>query len=556
MLSSKNNAIYGDSNAQTATVVPDLAKASDNSALSVQQNTADLEINQKLVLNDLFYETTTEEIYPQSTSAGNCAIIGSTMGFTRTDLMFLEMEFQVTPVGPNPVGTSAVGPGFPTVTNRGLFNSPAFACLQGLQRFDVSMGNNNQKIGRQQMTTTAGLTLIAQDQKYEISSLPIIAQLGLPRTRTGHNPTTLQTGISAQFYQSQTTILPLWIQHWNNALQDMILSGNLTAMQVTEPTLTANIRLGVPLGMLNSFFKNTQFLPPGTPYRFEIQFNTAAFVIAVASAAPIALPNSYLSLTHTGNFRLVYRRHELRQPAQASINNQWLTRPFLYNYETYEYYEKATDGTNINYTVDIAISQQRPTDIIIKVLYVGGSVPAEVTTGTGTGRQIAFPQSGISCVTCSNLKIYIAGRQQYYLRTTLADNAQLRREGLRDATNCLNTAVNNETYSNMDGDFEPVISSQFSSTEEFFLKVSINPGDMQKNGFMSTDMGAVVVRVEGDFSWANTTRTPLPVGYRIVYYKKLPEQITLDANKNITTITWPAVKSNSGYLIEQTFNTN
>jgi hypothetical protein len=383
--------------------------------------------------------------------------------------------------------------------------------LQGLTRFDVSMGNNNQKIGRQQMTNTPGIVLIAQDQKYEIASLPIIAQLGLPRTRTGHNPTQIQTGFSAQYFQSQTTILPLWIQYWNNALQDIIISANAASF-TGETNMNTNIRVGVPLGMLNSFFKNTQFLPPGTPYRFEIQFNTAAFIIAMALAAPVA-GNSYLSLTHTGNFRLVYRRHELRQPAQASINNQWLTRPFLYNYETYEYYEKATDGTNINYTVDIAISQQRPTDIIIKVLYNGGTVPAEVTTGTGTGRQVVFPQSGVGCISCTNLKIYIAGRQQYYLRTTLADVSQLRREGLKDATNCLNSTVNNETYSNMDGDFECVVSSQFSSTEEFFLKVSINPGDMQKNGFLSTDMGAVVVRIEGDFSYANCLRTPIGTGY-------------------------------------------
>lgn len=549
----KTNAIYGDANAQTATVVPDLGKASDNSALSVQQDTNDLEIHQKLVLNDLFYETTTEEVYPQTTSPGNVAIIGNTMGFTRTDLMFLEMEFTCTATSPTAVATSVVGPGHGNVINRGLWNSPAFAVLQGLQRFDVSMGNNNQKIGRQQMTFTQGLTLIAQDQKYEVASLPIISQLGLPRTRTGHNPTTVQTGFSQQFFQSQTTILPLWIQQWNNTLQDIIISAN-TASFIGEPNNNI-IRVGVPLSLLNSFFKNTQFLPPGSPYRFEIQFNTAAFIIAAARASTVA-GNDYLSLTHTGNFRLVYRRHELRQPAQASINNQWLTRPFLYNYETYEYYEKQCDGTSTNYTVDIAISQQRPTEIIIKVLYTGGSVPAEVTTGTGNGRQMVFPQSGVGCINCTDLKIYIAGRQQYYLRTTLSSASVFRREGIKDATNCLNTMVNNETYSNMDGDFDAVVSSQMSSTEEFFLKISINPGDMQKNGFLSTDMGAVVVRVEGDFSYANSNRTPLANVNKIVYYKKLPEQITLDANKNITTITWPAVKSNTGYLIEQTYNTN
>lgn len=553
----KTNAIYGDANAQTATVVPDLAKASDNSALLVSQNTADLDINQKLQLSDLFYETTTEEVYPQITSAGNCAIIGSTMGWTRMDQMILEMEFTVTTTSNDTGAASVVNPAFDTVVQRGLWNTPAFAMLHGIQRFDISMGNNNQKIGRQQMTNTQGIILTAQDQKYDENKIATIAQVGLPRTRGAYAPIVQQQGFSRAFFQNQTTIQPSWIQFWQNTINDLIISAAKDTFFTNETGMDNKIRIGVPLSMLNSFFKNSAFFPPGTPYRMEIQHLTSVFTIATSNAASAILsPNSTIQLTHTGNFRLVYRRHELRQPAQASINNQWLTRPFLYNYETYEYYEKAADSSNINFVNDIAISQQRPTEIIIKVIYTASTTPQTITTGSGAGVQLAWPNSGITCVQCTNLKIYIAGRQQYYLRTTTAGTSQFRREGIKDATNVLNQLVNMETYSNSDSDIEVVTSSQMSSTEEFFLKISINPGDMQKNGYLSTDQGAVVVRIDADFHMANVARSPIPANSKIVYYKKLPEQITLDANKNITTITWPAVKSNSGYLIEQTFNTN
>ncbi len=557
MLAQRTNAIYGDANAQTATVVPDLSKASDGSSLRVGQNTADLDFNQTLELNDLFYETTTEEIYPQSTAAGNCAIIGNTMGWTRLDQMILEMEvtlsggFQTS----NPT-TGALGTLNTAITQPGWYNTPAFAMINGLQRFDVSMGNNNQKIGRQQMTYIQGLILTAQDQKYDHGKIKTLGHIGMPRSRCCNDIETNQTGFAKPFFNRVTTTSQEHLQAWQNALVDYIIAANGASVVSSEPTMTGTLRIGVPLSLLNSFFKNPAYLPPGTPYRFEIQYLTTPFyILSVQSGVINAAANNTLLCTHTGNFRLVYRRHELRQPSQAQINQQWLTRPFLYNYETYEYYEKATDGTTINYVQDIAISQQRPTEIIIKVIWTG-SLTTPSTVVSNTLANIVWPNNGAGMIACDDLKIYIAGRQQYYLRTCTQITQQVRAEGRRDATNVLNNLVNNETYCVADGEFDAVISNTFSNSEEFWLKISINPGDMQKHGFLSTDQGAVVIRVDGDFHFNNSLRTPLPVNFKIVYYKKLPEQITLDANKNITTVTWPAVKSNSGYLIEQTFNNN
>ena len=76
----RSNAIYGDANAQTATVVPDLASAADGVNFSVTNDSGMLNVNQQLVLQDFIYSTTTEEVYASILSPGHVAIIGNTMG--------------------------------------------------------------------------------------------------------------------------------------------------------------------------------------------------------------------------------------------------------------------------------------------------------------------------------------------------------------------------------------------------------------------------------------------------------------------------------------------
>jgi len=90
------------------------------------------------------------------------------------------------------------------------------------------------------------------------------------------------------------------------------------------------------------------------------------------------------------------------------------------------------------------------------------------------------------------------------------------------------------------------------------MEISINPGDMQRNGYMSADVGATVIRITVDVQQMtqNNTFKPVPAGYKVVIYKRLQEELELDGKKNITTISWPAVKSNSEYIIQNTYNLN
>ena len=90
------------------------------------------------------------------------------------------------------------------------------------------------------------------------------------------------------------------------------------------------------------------------------------------------------------------------------------------------------------------------------------------------------------------------------------------------------------------------------------LEISINPGDMQKNGYMSSDVGATVIRVTVDVEQTTLVNQykPVPTGYKVVIYKRLQEELEINGKKEITTIHWPAVKSNSNYIIQNTYNLN
>jgi len=266
---------------------------------------------------------------------------------------------------------------------------------------------------------------------------------------------------------------------------------------------------------------------------------------------------------------LVYRRDTLRQPQAASIMNQWITRPFLYMYNTYEYVEIPTNGSIITFMKDIAISQQRPSSIFIKVLpdFVGtGYQTRNLTTlplanpaqpGNIVLQARDFKASDCTNISYTNIKIDIAGRQQYFLRTRNLTATQLI-PSLYDGT----IVVNQLTDKNINQDMDQLnafgISFMAQGAAGGPMEISINPGDMQRNGYMSADVGATVIRVTVDVQQLtqNNTFKPIPAGYKVVIYKRLQEELELDGKKNITTISWPAVKSNSEYIIQNTYNLN
>jgi hypothetical protein len=593
----RSNAIYGDANAQTATVVPDLAAAADGVNFAVSADSSILNFNQRLDLQDLIYETSTEEVYASVIAPGHLVIQGNTMGWTDMSKMVLEFDINLTRADVNPVGDYADkiaydGTSIKTMdtNNAGLlwsppseWNMPNFNMLQPLDQLVIQMGENNQVIGRSQMNYLQGIKMVAQDNKLAPEEFREIMMLGNPNTQAN----TAYLGANVPWAQTASYANTAEFNNWFNGLYEQlnryvdissaptanIPSTNIDNIPFIQPQ---SLKVGIPLKFLNSFFRTSAYLPPGLKYRIEINYNTSKFFFGdyIKSLFTGTLDNQIQDvrykrwdISYGTDMRLTYRRSTLRQPQAASIMNQWITTPFLYLYNTYEFVEIPTNGSQTVFMKDIAISQQRPSSIFIKCLpdYNGTewvNRPMDATNQLQNSRTTNtqtrdYKSSDCTFVSFTNIKIDIAGRQQYYLRTrnpAITTNIP----SLFDGTEMVNQLAtkNVDQFLDEQGCVAHGFMAQYVSGGVY--QISINPGDMQKNGYMSSDVGATVIRVTftATQNTTNNVYLPIPKDYKLVIYKRLQEEIELNGKKEITTISWPAVKSNSDYLIQNTYNLN
>lgn len=552
MNSARTTAIYGDNSAQVATIVPDLGAVSDGTSIVVSANSEQFNIRQILALDDSIYDTNNEELYASINSPGNVTIQGSTTGWVAKRDMILEipMTFNSYSVE-NTTEPAFFGGRILQMQGTQRWDNliqPAYAFLQPIKRFQAAIGENNLLMGNQTMSYLHGIRQVAADYTGTSQSIPIMTNLGLPVSRT----TKVDTLNGNNFFDF--TAIPIAIRdHWNQVLK-MCAYRTLSSEPYT-------VRVGIPLYMLNSFWASDRdsYLPPGLKFRFTFEYDTGVVEVArVANIASTLKQRGTLSVTYGTNMTLIYPRHQLRQPLQAEINTQWLQKPFLYNTLTYETVEVPMDGINTHFSKDIAISQQRPTQIILTVLPPDNSL-SEIEIVEGTGFPIIstmYPNS--SCpAKFSNVRVSLSGRQNYLLNTRTAFGS-LDGGAIMDATQMLNETVNQETYLDGGSGVRYTISKMNGMFNEGNkLVINLNPGNMEQHGSMSTDQGAITIKVDADIQVpTGSTSKAFPSGYRLVVYKKLPNQVMIDASKNVTEINWPAVKSNSGFVIASTFNQN
>lgn len=529
------------------------------------------DVNQILELDDTIYDTNTEEIYAQIATADQIVVQGNMMGWTKMSGIVIELEATFTLTTPTglTIGIND-NPGYPygyqsTGLHKPVWNllQPDFALLQPIKRFQIAIGENNTIIQRQTMNYTEGLKHVARNRTSEIQDISIVGNSGLPFSRTFRNVKTTADFDNTVFGQS-SDMTSDYIKNWDQILNEIIMAATVgSAPGVTSYTT----KFSVPLCMLNSVFNSGAWLKAGTKFRIEIEPESS--IVEIARSRPLNYTidaTSFMTLGMTLNryARLVYRRHQARQPVQLALNEALLRQPMLINYNTQEYVEILTDGTTTRFVKDIAISQQRPTQVTF-VVY-GPSVITDIDTGilpflpadgSDTVKITCYPKS-IVPANYLNPIVYIAGRQNYYLRTTKVFSTSRIQQGyLLDGTDMLNKFTQNGTYMTEGVNNRMNASKMYGSfAEGNQLVISINPGDTQQHGKLSTDQGAVVVRVEFTAVLPASDGLPFPAGFKIRIYKDLPEQLQIDAAGNVTIITWPAVSTSSGFALPLTTNMN
>lgn len=286
-----------------------------------------------------------------------------------------------------------------------------FALMEIFNRIQVYAGNNNQPIGRTQSFFKEGMKTQLREVPWNENTIKILANWGLPVSNlTALNTPWLSQGANTANIGSllafkypgdsrnvNDQVIPYaWKRQWANLLNsvDTKLCGSQFAVVPLSDNHVvynqAQMNITLPLSYINNFFRHKTYLPPDFKLKIDVEgvpqtpggtLNFNCPIIAVNALNELS-PRLVSELTQDpmcyglsaginfSQIKLIYQNHTLRQPIQAQINEKWLAYPIVYNYETFEQFDVDNSGNNSTTMIvrDIAISQQRPTQLIFQII--------------------------------------------------------------------------------------------------------------------------------------------------------------------------------------------
>ncbi len=578
-------AIIGTGNVQTATIVPDLNSINNGKDVRITTDTGVLNSDQTVEFDNTVYQRILNEIRSTSTANNQIVIQPTLMGHCDTSSMVVEAEYKVyaslDPTdGKTPANTydaysyvlSVLGSIYSNeaedVTGNNIY-FPEFGLLRGLTRTNVYLGTGNLLIQRANMNLQTHYPVLINSRKYFESDLLNLAAIGMPCTITASD-------FKEAYAQYPLTPLDANYTLWQKRAFAELLYSYYAAERkdFSSNSLPTPVRrTAIPLSFLNSFFAEKQYLPPSVKMRIELFTALTPQTIAIIGKAPYVVVGDKLqNPTGIGNwtfkveisdFRFNANSYVLTQSATLMDNNKWLTNPKTYNYNTFEYVPTRTDGVTTVYNVNLAINQQRPTNIYFRVV---SNLPdfSDLTRG---GYK-TFKDCSVPNVYFGNIRVNIAGRLAYELRRvqnvaeieTTSGGDVFGRYAHQDYAMCMedamNVRTNRDTWRTPNGCIKLLPDLWGGMANSIMPDMSLNPGDMQSQGFQSADQGAVSIMMEIEV-YINSRRVPLPAGLQLIVYKQLQEQLLLSADGKATIIQWPAIKAtNTSVKIPITFNQN
>lgn len=577
------SAIVGTGNVQTATIVPDLNSINNGKDVRISTDTGILNAHQSIEYDNTIYQRIQNEIRSTSTANNQIVIQPTLMGHADTSTMLLELEYTVSgsvvPTDSQQVAQDQFAYAQALAKLGAIYSNeaedvtgnnvhfPEFGLLRGLSRTNVYLGTGSLLVQRTNMNLQTHYPVLINNRKYCESDLLNLAAIGMPCTLTSskYKDTYSQyplTPLDANYTLWQKrSFAEILYSYWALPSSSDYFSNNAINSAVR--------RTAVPMSYLNSFFAEKQFIPPSTKMRIELFTALTPQIMAVIEKAPYYTVGQKLTEDPKGvgiwtfkvavsNARFNCNSYVLTQNAQLMDNNNWLTNPKTYNYNTFEYVPIRTDGATTVYTMNLNINQQRPTNIYFRVV---SNLP-DMTDLHPAGYK-TFKDCTVPNVYYGNIKVNIAGRLSYELRRVQNVGQQGATFGLythQDFAMCLEDAMNirtnRDTWRTPNENIKLIPDQWGGMANSVMPDMSINPGDMQSKDYYSADQGACTITMEIEV-FINSARQPLPAGLQIIVYKKLQEQLLLSADGKATIIQWPAIKAtNTNVKIPITFNQN
>lgn len=288
-----------------------------------------------------------------------------------------------------------------------------WAMMEIFNRIQIYGGNNNQPIGRTQSFYKEGLKTQLREVPWNSNNVKLLGNWGLPVSNLGCVSSSLRTigeniasiGSYLPYYfgdsinPNLTCVPDDWIKSWAKTLLccDPITHGTSLNSMMPLPGSDnravynqARVNLTLPLSFINNFFRHKTYLPPDFKFKIDVEGVSQPLGVEPNYNCPLIIVGNLNQINPRLNYnrteaascwgmsggidfsglKIIYQNHTLRQPIQAQINEKWVSYPIVYNYETFETYD-VDNSANSSTTMivrDIAISQQRPTQLIFQII--------------------------------------------------------------------------------------------------------------------------------------------------------------------------------------------
>lgn len=424
-----------------------------------------------------------------------------------------------------------------------------FGFLNFLDEFHVYIGENRQHIGRQVASHLEQIKLWLSELPEDGNLIAKLkSQLGVSHSLTQTFPG--NDGLLEYFYfgvgDNNSDFMNTMVQHYIN--KRIVTNG-------VDGTYNRIINIPIPLYFLNSFFCADTMLPPNIKLEFNIKFKTKPSWYSY-----ILSYQDYLGVQAGGIPHMTYI-YNYFLPAYNDIKISYrVTNDLIYNYETYETYYNTFNQEIMNF--DIAISQQKPTQIFISALTVGDRTLDQIKNDYLTNGDIAFENSLVS----------INSDKPYYTRAPLhIEDISVSFNGRTDIRmrnnvnidkNCTNFFANShevlfkitqkEQYQSLrinstSGPQIINVSNSFDLVNQHTC-ITIVPGLLIDRGQMTKDQNSIMVKLSIKYSRPPTNRAKIRIT------KKLHEQLSIRADNNVSINMWPVIKNNNGYMATDTLN--
>lgn len=515
----------------------------------------EVQASSTVVVLDRFTQTTTEEVYQASNSfinngtSGNqnsvnrCILIEHLKGWTKAKEIVLNFSIELSNSTLNNV-TSDI--------QKYIWSD--FGILNFMNEMIIKIGENGQQLGRQCVSTLDMIKLhmseLSQDDDGIISQL--LYQLGLPLNIT--HPQVC--GNSCGSHHNIGTVLGARWESFANMMRLVPLYAFGAGDSSVNATKRVTLNLAVPLYFFNSFFNSDIMLPP--QLKLEITLNSKNYPAIIAYN--IAEKTKY-TVSLTQPIRMIYLQNTYSDSYEDQIISSRVDTPLIYNYETYEtYYQYHNDGLNLNF--DIAISQQRPTQITLSPITRNTFIDDKTITDAITANStVNFPSSLTSPYLAftdagnwDEISIAFNGRTDYRLRNDVnAPYGDVIGNILPNGYEVLFKMIQKEQYKDSRSIYSThgpfILADGMNRLTNQHMVLTLVPGMLIDRGQIHNNQDSVMIRVNIRFTKINTNKD---MQWRIS--KKLHEQLAINYDNTCSINMWPVLRNNKGYFIQNTQN--